>query len=260
MKGKRKAKPFPLCAVKVDPRAKLNRVHAIVYTCAIFTLFYYHILQIFNSKTLLSSSPFLLLLLSDAIFAFMWLTSQAYRWRPVRSHAFPENLPGVMDDTEFPALDVFICTADPYKEPPVSVVNTALSAMAFDYPSDKISVYVSDDGGSKLTLFAFVEAAKFATHWLPFCKDFGIEKRCPEAFFDGGETHGCPTKDREMMKILYDEMKARVNSVMEKGSIDDDMISSEDRTAFDKWTAGFSYKDHPPVIQVLLSHLILLNL
>lgn len=103
---------------------------------------------------------------------------------PIRREVFIENLEQVMkEESDYPALDVFICTADPYKEPPIGVVNTALSVMAFDYPTDKLSVYVSDDGGSELTLFAFVEAAKFAKHWLNYCKKNGIMERCPEAHF-----------------------------------------------------------------------------
>ena len=66
----------------------------------------------------------------------------------------------------------------------MNVVNTALSVMAYDYPTEKVSVYVSDDGGSALTLFAFMEAAKFARHWLPFCREKNIVERCPEAFFE----------------------------------------------------------------------------
>jgi hypothetical protein len=49
---------------------------------------------------------------------------------PVYRKQFPENLKKIMERSDFPALDVFICTADPYKEPPISVVNTALSVMA----------------------------------------------------------------------------------------------------------------------------------
>jgi len=63
------------------------------------------------------------------------------------------------------------------------VVNTALSVMAYEYPSDKISVYVSDDGGSSLTLFALMEAAKFSKHWLPFCKKNNVQDRSPEVYF-----------------------------------------------------------------------------
>ena len=53
-----------------------------------------------------------------------------------------------MKKSGFLALDVFICTTDPYKEPPIRLVSTALSIMAYDYPTEKISVYVSDDVGS----------------------------------------------------------------------------------------------------------------
>lgn len=78
---------------------------------------------------------------------------------------------------------MFICTTDPDKEPPMSVVNSVLSVMAYDYPVGKISVYISDDGGSALTLFALTAAAKFARHWVPFCKKNDVVKRNPEAFF-----------------------------------------------------------------------------
>ena len=97
---------------------------------------------------------------------------QPFRMRPVYRKEFPENILSKDEKPyehheEFPAIDVFVCTADPYKEPPMTAVNTALSVMAFDYPPEKVSVYVSDDGGSALTLFAFIEAAKFAVHRLP---------------------------------------------------------------------------------------------
>lgn len=95
----------------------------------------------------------------------------------------------MVEEKQLPKLDVFVCTADPYKEPPVNVVCTALSAIAFDYPTDRLSVYVSDDGCSELTLFAFMEAAKFALHWLPFCKDNNILVRSPEAYFNSSNHH-----------------------------------------------------------------------
>ena len=88
-----------------------------------------------------------------------------------------------MKKSDFPALDVFICTADLYKEPPIRLVSTASLVMAYDYPTEKISVYVSDDGGSQLTLFACMEAAKFASHWLPFCRKKNIIDRSLEAYF-----------------------------------------------------------------------------
>nr|GME00518.1 cellulose synthase-like protein G3 [Ipomoea batatas] len=103
-------------------------------------------------------------------------------------------------------MDVFICTADPTKEPPLDVVNTALSVMAYDYPPEKISVYVSDDGGSELTLFAFMEAAKFARHWLPFCRENKVVDRCPDVFFSSGygaSLHSQKLKARQFLDSCF---------------------------------------------------------
>ena len=104
-----------------------------------------------------------------------------------------------MKKSDFPALDVFICTADLYKEPPIRLVSTALLVMAYDYPTEKISVYVSDDGGSQLTLFACMEAAKFASHWLPFCRETNIIDRSPEAYFASKHSW---SSDAEKIKVI----------------------------------------------------------
>ena len=84
---------------------------------------------------------------------------------------------------KLPAVDVFVCTADPTLEPPTLVVNTVLSAMAYNYPTEKLSVYLSDDGGSELTFYALLEASRFAKRWIPFCKKFKVEPRSPHAYF-----------------------------------------------------------------------------
>ncbi|KAK1256858.1 Cellulose synthase-like protein G3 [Acorus gramineus] len=120
----------------------------------------------------------------------MWAFNQAFHARRVRRLTFPENLPrrGVRAH-QWPSLDVFVCTADPRKEPPMGVVNTALSAMAFDYPAGKVNVYVSDDGGCRVTLLAFAEAARFARHWVPFCREVGVRERSPEAYFAAPRAH-----------------------------------------------------------------------
>ncbi|KAJ0017641.1 hypothetical protein Pint_09409 [Pistacia integerrima] len=82
-----------------------------------------------------------------------------------------------------PRIDVFVCTADPVIEPPTMVINTVLSVMAYDYPPEKLSVYLSDDGGSDLTFYAMLEASRFAKEWIPFCKKLNAEPRSPEAYF-----------------------------------------------------------------------------
>lgn len=124
------------------------------------------------------------MLLADLVLAVNSITYQAFRMCPIRREVFPQNIPQILkNESEYPTLDILICTADPYKEPPMGVINTALSVMAYNYPTEKLSLYVSDDGGSQLTLFAFMEAAKFARHWLPFCRKHNIVERCPEAYF-----------------------------------------------------------------------------
>ena len=136
----------------------------------------------------------------------MWAATQSCRLNSIYRKEFPENLKRVVKESDFPALDVFICTADPYKEPPMGVVNTALSVLAYDYPTEKISVYVSDDGGSQLTLFAFMEAAKFASHWLPFCRKNNIVEQNPEAYF--ASNNSWPS-EAEKIKVI--KHKASLN-------------------------------------------------
>ncbi|XLR68741.1 hypothetical protein S83_019413 [Arachis hypogaea] len=52
-----------------------------------------------------------------------------------------------------------------------------------DYPVDKVSCYISDDGAAMLTFESLVETADFARKWVPFCKQYSIEPRAPELFF-----------------------------------------------------------------------------
>ncbi|PIA34553.1 hypothetical protein AQUCO_03700085v1 [Aquilegia coerulea] len=242
----------PLHTLEVHPYTRLNHVFSLVYSCAILALIYQHILTILRITSLVSFLLHFSLLISDIIFSFMWVTTQCCRLRPVKRKTNPENLPSVVQDKNYPALDVFICTADPYKEPPINVVNTALSVMAYDYPTDKVSVYVSDDGGSVLTLFAFMEAAKFASHWLPFCRGKNIMERCPEAYFGPDHVHTWCSQT-EKIKIMYKNMKENVESVVERGCVGDEHITSEcDSQAFKNWTAKFTRQEHPTVIQVLL--------
>lgn len=195
-------KPLPLNShtQHISPRATtFNRLFAALYSLAILALFYHHLSSLFNPISFTSFFISLSLFISDLVLAFSWVACQSNRMNPLRRREFLGNLKLLLKkDSDFPALDVFICTADPYKEPPMNVVNTALSVMAYDYPTSKISVYVSDDGGSALTLFAFMEAAKFAAVWLPFCRKNEVVERNPDAFFASNKDYYC---NPEMEKI-----------------------------------------------------------
>ncbi|MCL7046005.1 hypothetical protein MKW94_021894 [Papaver nudicaule] len=199
--------------------------------------------------------------MADLVLSFMWVACQAFRWCPIRRKVYPENLPKVVDEADLPPLDVFICTADPYQEPPMEVVNTALSVLAFDYPSNKISVYVSDDGGSQMTLFALIQGSKFAKFWLSFCRKHDLSNRCPKVFFRDDSDHqltsGISQEEFQNMKVSYEEMRTKVEHVMEQGCVGDDMlVNEEERQVFNQWKVnGFTRQDHPTVIQVLMESL-----
>ncbi|CAI9775795.1 unnamed protein product [Fraxinus pennsylvanica] len=232
-------------------RRFLNRIFAGVYTTVILALLYHHAITLLHSTTFTSFCISFTIFISDILLAYMWLTSQSFRMNPVAREEFPENLVKFFDRKDFPAMDIFICTADPYKEPPINVVNTALSVMAYDFPTEKLSVYVSDDGGSELTLFAFMEAAEFSRTWLPFCKENNIIERCPDTYFRSNYTQSPKTVE---MKMMYDNMKTKIENVVEKGRVSDEYISDEKqrRVLSQYWTKDFTRQNHPSVIQVLL--------
>ncbi|XP_059632393.1 cellulose synthase A catalytic subunit 4 [UDP-forming]-like [Cornus florida] len=207
--------PLHHCTVQ-KLSAIINRSHVFLHCMVLIAMIYYRASSFLypeNTQTL-PFLPWLLVFSSELILSFIWLLKQGFFWQPVTRTVFPERLPG---DEELPAVDVFICTADPKKEPPVGVMNTVLSAMALDYPPDKLSVYLSDDGGASVTLYAMREAWGFARLWLPFCRRYGTKTRCPEAYFSsvldddnhGGDTEF--TKHRDNIERKYEEFKERVS-------------------------------------------------
>lgn len=84
---------------------------------------------------------------------------------------------------ELPPVDMFVTTADSKLEPPIITINTVLSLLAVDYPTNKLACYVSDDGCSPLTFYSLSEASKFAKLWVPFCKKYNVQVRAPFRYF-----------------------------------------------------------------------------
>jgi len=103
---------------------------------------------------------------------------------------------------------VLVTVTDPLKEPPLVISNTVLSVLAVDYPADRITCYVSDEGAAMLTLETLSETCEFARKWVPFCRKFNIEPRSPECYFsqkvDYLRNHIAPTfaKERRAMKVV----------------------------------------------------------
>ncbi|GFP84397.1 cellulose synthase-like protein d3 [Phtheirospermum japonicum] len=163
-------------------------------------------------------------------FAFSWLLDQLPKLCPVNRatdlNVLKEKfeMPSPVNPTgksDLPGVDIFVSTADPEKEPPLVTANTILSILAADYPVEKLSCYVSDDGGALLTFEAMAEAASFANLWVPFCRKHGIEPRNPESYFslrkDPFKNQVRPdfVKDRRRVKREYDEFKVRINGLPE---------------------------------------------
>ena len=150
-------------------------------------------------------------------------------------------------------VDVFVSTVDPMKEPPIVTANTILSILAVDYPVDKVSCYLSDDGAAMLTFEVLSETSEFARKWVPFCKKFSIEPRAPEMYFaqkiDYLKDKVQPTfvKERRAMKREYEEFKVRVNALVAKAQkVPEEGWTMQDGTPW----PGNHTKDHPGMIQV----------
>ncbi|KAL2463715.1 Cellulose synthase-like protein G1 [Forsythia ovata] len=207
--------PLHTCEIQ-QPRAILSRVHMLFHAIATSALLYYRISNLLHGSVPFVSWTFITI--SEMIFAFIWALAQAFRWRPVVRTVVQENLPR---DDKLPGVDVFICTADPTKEPVVEVMNTVLSAMALDYPADKLAVYLSDDGGAAVTLYAIKEACEFAKSWIPFCRKYEIKTRCPEAYFSslGDAERLLWSKEfkaeEENIKVKYQFFKRNVEKAAE---------------------------------------------
>ncbi|KAK4425542.1 Cellulose synthase-like protein G1 [Sesamum alatum] len=229
--------PLHLCHVlKTD--LIINRVYMFFLGTALSGLFYYRITTLSNiiktrEKPLV---PHLLVFISELLFTFLWVLQQAFRWRPVTRTVYPDRLPG---DDEFPPVDVFICTADPSKEPSLGVMNTVISAMALDYPPDKLAVYLSDDGGSYVTLQAVREAWKFSKWWLPFCRKYELKIRCPEAYFSAEES--CDDRFISCSEFLAEkkEIEKRYNEFKE--SLEKNCVNASSSAS----------RDHAPIIEVM---------
>lgn len=189
--------PLHLCHVKKFT-VFINRSHALLHSIAIAFLIYYRVSFLFlETRITTHIIPWVLVFASELLLSFIWLLGRGYVWRPVSRTVFPERLP---NDDKLPPVDVFICTTGPDKEPTVGVMNTLLSAMALDYPPDKLHVYLSDDGGYTATLNGMKEAWKFAKWWLPFCRRYGIKTRCPQAYFSTTEDDRFDSISSEFME------------------------------------------------------------
>ncbi|KAK4755407.1 hypothetical protein SAY87_009164 [Trapa incisa] len=195
-------------------------------------------------------------------FGLSWILDQLPKWNPVNRVTYCDRLTmrynrRLGGPSQLAGVDIVVTLSDPLKEPPIVTANTVLSILASDYPADKISCYVSDDGASMLTFESLRGASEFARIWVPFCKKYHIEPRAPEWYFSEkvdylkDKTHRSFVKDRRTMKREYEEFKVRMNSLVAKARrVPDQGWVMQDGTPW----PGNNANDHPGMIQVFLGH------
>ncbi|KAG8077927.1 hypothetical protein GUJ93_ZPchr0007g3332 [Zizania palustris] len=191
-------------------------------------------------------------------FGFSWILDQFPKWCPINRETYVDRLIaryGDKEDSGLAAVDFFVSTVDPLKEPPLITANTVLSILAVDYPVEKISCYVSDDGSAMLTFESLAETAEFARKWVPFCKKYSIEPRAPEFYFSQridylkDKIHPSFVKERRAMKRDYEEYKVRINALVAKAQkTPEEGWIMQDGTPW----PGNNTRDHPGMIQVFL--------
>ncbi|XP_020677798.2 cellulose synthase A catalytic subunit 7 [UDP-forming] [Dendrobium catenatum] len=187
-------------------------------------------------------------------FAFSWILDQFPKWLPVTRETYLDRL-SARFESRLSAVDLFVSTVDPLKEPPIITANTVLSILAVDYPVEKVSCYVSDDGSSMLLFDALAETAEFARRWVPFCKKHAVEPRAPEFYFSEkidylkDKVQPSFVKERRAMKREYEEFKVRMNSLVAKAQKKpEEGWVMQDGTPW----PGNNTRDHPGMIQVYL--------
>ncbi|CAL5063864.1 unnamed protein product [Urochloa decumbens] len=231
---------------KVGGRA-LYKLHAITVFVGICLVLYYRATHVPAA----GRAAWLGMLAAELWFGFYWVITQSVRWCPIRRRAFKDRL-ATRYGQRLPCVDIFVCTADPQSEPPSLVMATILSLMAYNYPPEKLNVYLSDDGGSILTFYALWEASAFAKHWLPFCRRYNIEPRSPAAYFPQSDKPNDPRAFEEwsLVKGLYEEMTERIDSIVRSGKVPEEI--KVNHKGFSEWSTGGNSKDHQPIVQILI--------
>ncbi|TVU08202.1 hypothetical protein EJB05_41594 [Eragrostis curvula] len=241
------------------PSSKINPYRIIIILrLAILALFiHYRILNPVHD----AYGLWLTSVICEIWFAFSWVLDQFPKWYPVKRETYLDRLSLRYEkegkQSELAPIDIFVSTVDPMKEPPLITANTVLSILAVDYPVDKVSCYVSDDGAAMLTFDALTETCLFARKWVPFCKKYKIEPRAPESYFAQKidylreKVHPEFVRERRAMKREYEEFKVRINSV----------VANSRKVPEGGWSLpeggpwqGNNVQDHAGMVQVISGH------
>ncbi|KAJ9704716.1 hypothetical protein PVL29_002987 [Vitis rotundifolia] len=247
----------PLSRKLPVPSSQINpyRMIIIIRLVVLGFFFHYRVMHPVNDAYAL----WLVSVICEIWFAISWILDQFPKWLPVDRETYLDRLSLRYDKegqpSQLSSVDIFVSTVDPLKEPPLVTANTVLSILAVDYPVDKVSCYVSDDGAAMLTFEALSETSEFARKWVPFCKKFNIEPRAPEFYFAQkidylqDKVLTSFIKERRAMKREYEEFKVRINALVAKAQkVPEEGWTMQDGTPW----PGNNVRDHPGMIQVFL--------
>ncbi|ONM21173.1 Cellulose synthase A catalytic subunit 5 [UDP-forming] [Zea mays] len=245
------SRKIPLPSSQINP----YRMIIIIRLVVLGFFFHYRVMHPVNDAFAL----WLISVICEIWFAMSWILDQFPKWFPIERETYLDRLSLRFDKEGQPSqlapIDFFVSTVDPLKEPPLVTANTVLSILSVDYPVDKVSCYVSDDGAAMLTFEALSETSEFAKKWAPFCKRYNIEPRAPEWYFQQkidylkDKVAANFVRERRAMKREYEEFKVRINALVAKAQkVPEEGWTMQDGTPW----PGNNVRDHPGMIQVFL--------
>nr|GLL23015.1 cellulose synthase-like protein H1 [Ipomoea trifida] len=237
---------FPLYEIQFRNNT-ISRAIEIVILFLLLSLICYRLFSLRSHDHI----PWLLALICEAWFTFVWVLAVNAKWNQIQTKTYPQRLLQWLGDgtSEFPAVDMFVTTADPELEPPIITVNTVLSLLAVDYPANKLACYVSDDGASPLTFYSLVEASKFAKLWVPFCKKYNVAVRSPFRYFQANPTFSQDSSldfqhEWKKMKDEYSKLCTKIEDASQ------DSLSHNFMDEFSVFTK-IERRNHPAIIKVI---------
>ncbi|CAN6222897.1 unnamed protein product [Urochloa humidicola] len=245
------SRKVPIASSRINP----YRMIIVIRLVVLGFFFHYRVMHPVNDAFAL----WLISVICEIWFAMSWILDQFPKWLPIERETYLDRLSLRFDKEGRPSqlapVDFFVSTVDPSKEPPLVTANTVLSILAVDYPVEKVSCYVSDDGAAMLTFEALSETSEFAKKWVPFSKKFNIEPRAPEWYFQQkidylkDKVAASFVRERRAMKREYEEFKVRINALVAKAQ----KVPEEGWTMQDgsHWP-GNNVRYHPGMIQVFL--------
>ncbi|WOH03204.1 hypothetical protein DCAR_0522600 [Daucus carota subsp. sativus] len=222
---------------RVHLKNSIPRAVELLILSLLISLLAYHLISLKQHGI-----PTLLAFLCESCFAFCWILVINCKWNQVKYIPYTDRLSKVV--SELPAVDIFVTTADAELEPPILTMNTVLSLLAVDYPPQKLSCYLSDDGASPLTYYSLVETSKFARIWVPFCKKYEISIRAPFRYFSSCSkpSEDNPFEFRQEWKTVkdkYDMLCQKIEAASQTN------VPSEVFSKVDK-------KNHPSILKVMI--------